>query len=205
MIAAKNSFILAIGCAALCILFSFAMAWIAERTNIPGRQSLSFFNTSAMAFPAVALALGLIICYSSPPMALYGTLWILLVGYVVKGFPISFLFMRGALKQISPELEEASRILGGSWLHSVKDITMPLIKGGMFSTFLIIFVLKFRDLPTSIFLYTGGNEVIGVMIYQYVEEAYYGIVAALSTCVLNFNLIIVLISNKIAGKRAMPI
>jgi len=67
----KNSFMLGIGAAALSIIFSFIMAWIVERTTIPGRNILSFLNTSAMSFPAVALALGLIICFSSPPLALY--------------------------------------------------------------------------------------------------------------------------------------
>ena len=205
IIALKNSFILGLGAAILCIIFSFIMGWIVERTTIPGRNSLSFFNMSALSFPAVALALGLVICYSTPPLALYGTLWILLIGYMVKGFPISFLFIRNSLKQISPELEEASRIMGGSWFQAVKDVTIPLIKGALFSTFLIIFILKFRDLPTSILLYTGGNEVIGVMIYQYVDEAYYGIVAALSSCVLLFNLGIIYFSRKVAGKGAMQL
>ena len=203
IVALRNSFILGIGAAVLSIVFSFIMAWIVERTTLPGRNILSFLNTSAMSFPAVALALGLIICFSSSPLPLYGTLWIFLIGYMVKGFPISFLFIKSSLKQISPELEEASRILGGSWLRSVKDITTPLIKVGLFSTFLIIFITKFRDLPTSILLYTGGNEVIGVTIFQMVDEAYFGVAAALSSCILIFNLGIVYVSNRMAGKGVL--
>jgi iron(III) transport system permease protein len=203
IVALRNSFFLGIGAAVLSIVFSFIMAWVVERTTLPGRNILSFLNTSAMSFPAVALALGLIICFSSPPLPLYGTLWIFLVGYMVKGFPISFLFIKSSLKQISPELEEASRILGGSWLRSVKDITAPLIKVGLFSSFLIIFITKFRDLPTSILLYTGGNEVIGVTIFQLVDEAYFGVAAALSSGILLFNLGIVFISNRMAGKGVL--
>jgi len=205
IVAMKNSLILGVGAAFVCLVFSFVMGWIVERTTMPGRNSLYFLNMSAMAFPAVALALGLVMGYSNPPLVLYGTLWIILIGYVVKGFPISFLFIRNSLRQISPELEEASRIMGASWLRTVKDVTVPLIKTGVLSTFLIIFILKFRDLPTSIFLYTGGNEVVGVMIYQYTDEAYYGIVAALSSIVLILNLGIVYISRKLAGKGAMQL
>jgi len=200
IVALKNSFLLGVGSAFLAVVFSLIMAWIVERTNVPGRNILSFLNTSAMSFPAVALALALILCFSSPPLPLYGTLWIFLVGYMVKGFPVSFLFIRSSLKQISSELEEASRILGGSWLKSVKDITIPLIKGGLFSTFLIIFITKFRDLPTSILLYTGGNEIIGVTIFQYIDEGLFGQASALSSFILLFNLAIVYIANRIAGK-----
>jgi ABC-type Fe3+ transport system permease subunit len=74
---------------------------------------------------------------------------------------------------------------------------------GLFSTFLIIFITKFRDLPTSILLYTGGNEVIGVTIFQLVDEAYFGVAAALSSCILLFNLGIVYISNRMAGKGVL--
>ena len=200
IVALKNSFLLGVGSAFLAVVFSLIMAWIVERTNVPGRNILSFLNTSAMSFPAVALALALILCFSSPPLPLYGTLWIFLVGYMVKGFPISFLLIRSSLKQISAELEEASRILGGSWFKSVKDITIPLIKGGLFSTFLIIFITKFRDLPTSILLYTGGNEIIGVTIFQYIDEGLFGQASALSSFILLFNLAIVYIANRIAGK-----
>ena len=203
IIALKNSFILGIAAAVLSIVFAFIMAWIVERTNMPGRNILSFLNTSAMSFPAVALALGLILCFSSWPLPLYGTLWIFLVAYMVKGFPVSFLFIKSSLKQISPELEEASRVLGGSWFRSVKDVTVPLIKVGLFSTFLIIFITKFRELPTSILLYTGGNEVIGVTVFQFADEALFGVAAALSSCILVFNMIIVYISNRIAGKGVM--
>ena len=201
IVSLKNSFFLGMGSAFLAIVFSLIMAWIVERTRVPGRNILSFLNTSAMSFPAVALALALILCFSSPPLALYGTLWIFLVGYMVKGFPISFLFIKSSLKQISPELEEASRILGGSWFKSIKDITIPLIKGGLFSTFLIIFITKFRDLPTSILLYTGGNEIIGVTIFQFIDEGSFGQASALSSFILLFNLGIVYISNRIAGKE----
>jgi len=205
IVALKNSLILGVGAAFACLIFSFIMGWIVERTTIPGRNSLYLLNMSAMAFPAVALALGLVIGYSKPPLVLYGTLWILLVGYTVKGFPISFLFIRNSLRQISPELEEASRVMGASWFRTVKDVTVPLIKSGLLATFLIIFILKFRDLPTSILLYTGGKEVVGVMIYQYTDEAYYGIVAALSSLVLVLNLGIIYISRKVAGKGAMQL
>jgi ABC-type Fe3+ transport system permease subunit len=57
----------------------------------------------------------------------------------------------------------------------------------------------------SILLYVAGTEVIGVMIYQYADEAYYGIVAALAGLVLVFNLIIVYTSTKIVGKTAMQL
>ncbi len=203
--ALKNSFILGIGAGLLCIVFSLIMVWIVERTTIPGRNSLSFLNTSTMAFPAVALALGLVICYSSPPLDLYGTPWILLVGYTVKGLPIAFLYIRSSIKQISPELEEASRIMGGSWFRSVKDVTVPLIKGGLFATFILIFIMKFADLPTSIILYTGGNEVMGVMIYQYADEAEFGIVSALSLLIVTLTLGIVYVSRKVVGKGAMEL
>ena len=95
--------------------------------------------------------------------------------------------------------------MGGSWFHSVKDVTIPLIKGGLFATFILIFIMKFADLPTSIILYTGGNEVMGVMIYQYADEAEFGIVSALSLIIVTLTLGVVYLSRRVAGKGAMEL
>jgi iron(III) transport system permease protein len=35
------------------------------------------------------------------------------IAYVARHLPIAFVFVRSLVKQVSPELEEAARILGG--------------------------------------------------------------------------------------------
>jgi iron(III) transport system permease protein len=51
----RNSFVLAVGAALVCIGFTFVMAWIVERTNVPGKEGLALLSMIGMAFPGVAL------------------------------------------------------------------------------------------------------------------------------------------------------
>ena len=197
-----NSFILAIGAAFVCIAFTFVMAWIIERTTVPGREFLSLLSMIGMSFPGVALGVALVIAFAGKPFFLYGTLWLFLVGYFVKGTPIAFMFARSSLKQIHEELEHSSRVLGAGWLKTMKDITLPLMKKGLFSVGTIIFCMKFRDMATSIMLYTGGLEVISILIFEFVEEAEMGTLGALTFIVMCINLTLVALSKKLVGKGA---
>lgn len=201
----RNSFVLATSATLICMILAMIIGWMVEKTKVPGRGLLTFITLVSMSFPGIALALGLIFAFSSSPLNLYGTRWILLVGYVIIGLPIAFLFTRTSLKQLGIELVEAARTCGASWIKSMKDITTPLIKGGILAGSIIIFVSIFRELGASILLYTGGNEVVSVLIYTYSEEGDTGAMAAISVIVLAINLSLVLIVRRLVGKGVMQL
>ena len=198
----KNSLLLAFSTAIICIVFTFVMAWIVERTSVPGREGLAMLSMIGMAFPGVALGVALVLAFAGGPLPIYGTLWLFLIGYFVKGTPIAFMFARSSLKQIHVELEQSSRALGAHWAKTMKDVTLPLMKKGLLSVGTIIFCLKFRDMATSIMLYTGGLEVISILIFEYVEEAEMGLLGALTFLVFCINFSLVTLSRKIVGKGA---
>lgn len=198
----RNSFILAISAAAICIAVSVVMSWIVERSTIPGRNLLSFIGMLSMSFPGVVLGVSLVLAFSNYPLKLYGTLWLFLLGYFIKGLPLSFMYAQAAMKQLGEELESAARILGASWLKSVRDVTAPLISRSLFSAAIIIFILKFRDMPTSMFLYSSGNEVVSILIYQYQEEGEFARMASVAILLLILNLTLVLISRHFMEKRS---
>ena len=135
----ENSFILSISTATLCVVLGIAYVWIVERTEIVGRGSVTVIIMITFGFPAVAMGVGVLIGYIN---WLYGTLWILFVAYMAKKIPFAFIFLRNAIKQIMEELEEAARIAGASWARMVWDITIPLMKTGIW----VAWVLDLLDL-----------------------------------------------------------
>jgi len=132
----KNSFKLAFTTATLCILLGIVYVWIVERTKIPGRGFVTFIVMITFGFPSIAMGVGVLIGYID---WFYGTLWIILVGYIAKQIPFAFIFLRNTIKQIMEELEEAARIAGATLLRSVWDVTMPLMKTGIWSAWVLIF------------------------------------------------------------------
>ncbi|MFH1243936.1 MAG: iron ABC transporter permease, partial [Pseudomonadota bacterium] len=196
----KNSFILALSATLICLAMSVVISWIVQRSKIPGRGSLSFMTMLSMSFPGVVLGVSLVLAFTNNPLRLYGTLWLFMLGYFIKGLPMAFMYTQAAMKQLGEDLELASRILGASWFRSIRDVTAPLMSGSLLSAGIIIFILKFRDMPLSMFLYSSGNEVVAVLIYQYQEKGEYTMMAAGAIIILMMSLILVLISRKLVEK-----
>jgi iron(III) transport system permease protein len=132
--AIRNTLILAAASATLGALLAFATAWLVARGTHPARRGLEFLATAPAAIPGIVLGVGLFLAYAKPPLALYGTLWILLLAYVTIELPAAFQQIRSAFHAIHPELEEASRILGANGLTTLWRVTVPLVRTALVST-----------------------------------------------------------------------
>lgn len=170
------------------LLLGILAAWMVERLRSWSCAILPLLMLAPFAFPGAALGIALILAFGGPPFGLAGTLTILFLAYVVRSLPVTFSYARSALTQLAPDLEEASRTLGATWARSLRDVTVPLIRDGVLAAAVIQFVLLFRELGTSVFLYTGGNEVTAVVIYDFAQEAQFTLVAAFSVIVAAVNL-----------------
>lgn len=194
-----NSFVLAVAAATLCTAFSALLGWMVEKAQMVGRECIQFLMLLSLSLPGIAVAIGLVFAFSGPPMNLYGTLWIILVAYTIRGVPLAFLHARDAYRQVGDELLEASQILGASWLRAVRDVAVPLAKRGLLAGWILVFVLMLRELGASILLFTGDNQVVAVTIYQAAEEGDFGPMAALSVLVLFVTGILVLSVRRAVG------
>src|SRR5262249_28167186 len=117
-----NSLFLAVSAATLAALLTAALATIVERTDFRARGLVAFIAMVPFAVPGIALGVAMMWAYISPPIALYGTIWILLVTYVTKWVPLGFMSARLSLKQMSSEFEEAARNLGATWTYAFAKV-----------------------------------------------------------------------------------
>ncbi len=193
-----NSVVLAAGAAVVCMVFAVIMAWLVERTQVPGRSLLTFLVMACFSFPGIAMAVALILAFSSGPLKLYATMWILLVAYSIHGLPIVFNYARNGFRQVNPELSDAAEIAGASWARALADITVPLIRGAIVAAGLIVFILMVREFGSSVLLTSAGSEVVAVIIYEFAEEGDNGRMASLAMIVYLVNLAVVLPARRLA-------
>src|SRR5262245_12862438 len=85
-----------------------------------------------------------------------------------------------SLSQISPELEEAARVTGASPARALRDVTMPLIRFGLMSSWLLCFMIFVREYSTGVYLQGPGTEVLGPLIVSLFGGGSLELVAALS-------------------------
>jgi iron(III) transport system permease protein len=111
---------------------------------------------------------------------IYGTIWMLLIAYISHYIPFGVRAASTGLAQIAPELEESSRIHGGSWLDTLWRIVIPLLKPALAVGWILMFVEFIRSLSLSILLYSNDSVVMPVVIYELYETGAYPALSAFS-------------------------
>jgi iron(III) transport system permease protein len=178
--AVGNTLFLAVSAAIIAILLAVVLNWVLLRSRSFYRKPLEYLLVVPAAIPHVVLGVGMLWTYIFVPLPIYGTIWILLIAYVT-GFITQAVRNVGAnYVQIDKSLEEAATMVGASRLRGLKEVTLPLLKPGMVGAGTLLFIVFVRELSTSIFLYSPGNEVLSVMLFNLWTEGDWGGISALA-------------------------
>ncbi len=172
----EHSLVLAIIGAFLAVALSFIVTRIIYRSRVPGRYWIDTITSIPLGVPAIVLGLGALIVFIRTP--LYGTLSVLLLAYIARFIPVGQRSIAGSLLALSPELEESSRACGAGWAKTLTKVTLPLLKPGLAASWMLLFIIFLRELPMSIMLWTSGTEVMSVALYQMLDLATAGEIAA---------------------------
>jgi iron(III) transport system permease protein len=168
--AVRNSLFLAISAATLLALFTLAAAVVVKRSQIPGRGLLGYLTRWPVAIPGSVIAVSLLYAYIRPPLQLIGTIWILLLAYLIRNLPYAYSAAYAGLSRVDPALEEAARIHSTPPRRTFFRIIVPLTIPSVMAGWVIAFINSLRELPASLLLFSPGNETISVAIYEMFEE-----------------------------------
>src|SRR5215475_848221 len=174
-----NSLMLAIVAASIAVLLGAVIGWIELRTRAPGRKLLDYASLVPLGLPGIVMAVALIQFWLAMPLALYGTLAILLLAYVGRYIPLGVRSANASLRQVDPSLEERAQILGASWTTTMREVTLPLIRPGLFAGWLLVFVPVIQELSASILLFSSSSITLAVAVFNLYETGYTEPVAAL--------------------------
>jgi iron(III) transport system permease protein len=133
-----------------------------------------------LGLPGIVMAAALIQFWLKMPVPLYGSLAILLLAYWARYLPLGVRAANGALRQIDPSLEESARILGASWSETMRDVTLPLMRTGLFAGWILVFVPAIQELSASILLFSSKSITVAVAVYNLYENGSIEPVAALA-------------------------
>jgi iron(III) transport system permease protein len=194
-----NSLMLATIAATIAVLLGAVIGWIDLRTLIPGRKLLDYAALIPLGLPGIVVAVALIQFWLAMPLALYGTLAILLLAYVGRYIPLGVRAANTSLRQVDPSLEESAQILGASWAVTMREVTLPLIRPGLFAGWLLVFVPVIQELSASILLFSSSSITLAVAVYNLYETGYIEPVAALAIINMIIIGIAIVIANRLGG------
>jgi len=195
--ALQNSLFLAVGGATLCMLLAALTAWVTTKTKVAGRGAIEALTFIPWAFPGTALAIGLLWTYVYVPLPIYGTLWILLIGYITRFLPYGLRTMTSTIVQLHDDLPQASMACGAGFLTTFRRILLPLLRPGFIAGWIILATIFLREFSTSIFLYSPGSEPLGPLLYHFYVDGNLGPMCSLALIVSLICIILILLARKI--------
>lgn len=119
--------------------------------------------------------------FAGPPFSLAGTMLLLLLAYVVIFMPQATFNASAALAQVGRELSEASLMSGASMGGTFRRILLPLMKPGLASGWVMLFVLMSGEITASSMLAGTRNPVVGFVVLDLWSNGSYPALAAFGT------------------------
>jgi len=189
------------GAATIAVIVATLVAYMVVRRMVPLTSLLGFTAMAPFVVPGIVLAIGFFAAYSHPPILLYGTAGILIAAYATRFLPIAFSNASGILRGINVDLENAARTLGAGRIHTLLSVTVPLLRTGLLSGWLLVFIPALRELSASVFLFTPRTQVVTTVIFDFSDAGNYEAVSTMGVLMMLITFLIVVVAYRFIGRE----
>ncbi|WP_063695858.1 ABC transporter permease [Amycolatopsis orientalis] len=155
---ALNSAIFVVGTVAVALVISVSLAYLFERTDLPGRRVLAPSALAPMGVPATVMAVAWVLAANpaNGPLALlvervfgisvtiYSLPGMILVAGIF-GVPSMYLMLAPTFARLNLEFEEAAATSGAGWLTRTRKIVLPLTLPGMSAAAMLLAVIALEE------------------------------------------------------------
>lgn len=171
-----NSTIIATIGATLAVTLCLGIALVVQRTRLPGRKAITAIAMLPITVPGIVLGVGFLFVFVVTP--LYGTIWVIMLAYIIHYLPVGVKNIDSLVQSLSRELDESARVSGASWRQAVTRIIVPLAAPGLLSVWILLFVIFIREVSASMMLFTYGTETLSIALIRIMQYAPYGVAGA---------------------------
>ncbi len=159
--------------AALAVAAALPVAVLAVRHRSRLSRAVEVLALSGYALPGLVIALAMVFFAARFLPALYQTMAVLVLAYLVRFLPEALGSVRSSLLQVDPALEEAGRSLGRSRFAVACSVTLPLIRGGVLAGAALVFLTAMKELPATLLLLPAGDDTLAVRVWTSASQGLY--------------------------------
>lgn len=106
----------------------------------------------------------------STGLLLSGTITALVFAYLVRFLAVSFGPIESSLGNISPHLDDASRSLGYGSSQTLRLIHLPLLRSGLLSAAILVFVDVMKELPATLIVRPFNFDTLAIRVYNLASD-----------------------------------
>ncbi|MDX1453236.1 MAG: iron ABC transporter permease, partial [Oleiphilaceae bacterium] len=181
-----NSFGLSMLAAVVTLLLGVVLAYSKRLNKSPSARLFIRISSLGYAVPGAVLAVGVIVPFAaldnsvdalareylgvSTGLILSGSAFAILFAYVVRFLAVAAGSVESSLDKVTLNMDMASRSLGHSYMSTLLQVHLPIIRRGALTAMLVVFVDCMKELPATLILRPFNFETLATQVYQYASD-----------------------------------
>ena len=180
-----QSFAIAIASAVITVFFALLLIYFSKWSTLTTIKNISRIGVLGYAIPGAVIAIGIMI----PTLALdkwlinvlgkfginsgliiNGTLLALFYAYAVRFLAVAYNPIDSTALKVDNSIPDSSKVLGVGNLKTFFKIEFPLIKTGVFSAVILVFIDVMKELPLTLILKPYHIDTLAVKAFEYASD-----------------------------------
>src|ERR671924_503490 len=134
-------------------------------------------------------------------LLLTGTVIGLFYAYLVRFLALAWGAVEASLTRIPRQLDEAARGLGADRLDALARVHVPLMRTGLVTAALLVFVEVMKELPATLLLRPLGGDTLAIAVWQATTESLFRTAALPALLIVLVGLLPVAAMIRLSGRR----
>ncbi|MEN8262511.1 MAG: iron ABC transporter permease [Nitrospirota bacterium] len=99
-----------------------------------------------------------------------GSLFVLIIAYMIRFMAAGFNTINSAMQRVTRSIDEAARLMGMRGIKMLSKVHLPILKGGVFTAAIIVFVDIMKEMPITLMMRPFGWDTLAVKIFELTSE-----------------------------------
>ena len=196
-----DSLLVSLGATAITMVVAVFAAYAISRMLFRGRNGYLNWVLGQRFMPPVAILIPLVTIYKTAGLRDTDNLYMgylgLMMIYALMNLPIAVLLMKSFLDDVPKDVDEAAMIDGATRFQTFRKVVLPMVKGGIAASAVLVFIFSWTEFLLSLFL-TTEIRTVPVKIQTFVTSTgnEWGFIAALGTAAVIPSFIFILLVQK---------
>ncbi len=164
-----TSTLYSLGASVLVVILTLGVSRIIHKYKNRWSTMLEYSMLIPWILPNTLIAIALITAFDRKNILVFGnvlsgTIWILLIAYVIVKIPFSLRMLKATFFSIDSELEEAATSLGATPFYTFRKVIFPIILPPTMAILALNFNALLADYDLTVFLYHPLMRTLGIVI-----------------------------------------
>ncbi len=196
-----ESVIVSLGATVITVSVAVFAAYAISRMTFRGRGSYLNWVLGQRFMPPIAILIPLVTIYKTAGLRDTDNLYMgylgLMMIYALMNLPIAVLLMKSFLDDVPKDVDEAAMIDGATRFQTFRKVVLPMVKGGIAASAVLVFIFSWTEFLLSLFL-TTAIRTVPVKIQTFVTSTgnEWGFIAALGTAAIIPSFVFILLVQK---------